>query len=73
MERAQQIRGLNRNHHHLLKEVFKGAALNASRRPGILKEFYERWVAAGVRPELARLTLARKMAALTLAVWKPPK
>ena len=64
------VRGLNRNHNHELKEIFKSAALRASRLPGPWQEFFTARVAQGMKPELARLTLARKLAALTLAVWK---
>ena len=64
------VRGLKRNHNHDLKEVFKSAALRASRLPGPWREFFTARVAPGMKPELARLTLARKLAALTLAVWK---
>lgn len=35
----------------------------------MLKWYTELW-ARGLRPELARVTLARKIAAVTLAVWK---
>lgn len=39
-------------------------------RRGPLKPYYEALVGGGLRAELARLTLARKIAAITLAVWK---
>jgi transposase len=64
------IRGLNRNHNHDLKNLFKSAATVAAAKPGPFREFYDRLVAKGIRPEMARLTLARKMAAITLIVWK---
>jgi hypothetical protein len=64
------VRGLNRNHNHDLKNLFKGAALSASTRPGPLCDFYVALVEKGMRPSLARLTLARKMAAITLTMWK---
>lgn len=64
------IRGLNRNHNHDLKNLFKGAATVASAKAGPFKDFYDALVAKGIRPEMARLTLARKMAAITLIVWK---
>jgi hypothetical protein len=34
------VRGLNHNHTHDLKNVFKGAAISASTRPGPLCDFY---------------------------------
>ena len=64
------IRGLNRNHNHDLKNLFKGAATVAAAKDGPFKEFYEARVAKGMRPEMARLTLARKIAVITLTVWK---
>jgi hypothetical protein len=35
-----------------------------------LQEFYAALLAKGLRPEMARLTLARKIAAIALLVWK---
>src|SRR5215468_10258991 len=64
------IRGLNLNHNHDLKNIFKGAATRAAATAGPLQDFYEARVAKGVKPHLARLTLARKIAAITLLVWK---
>jgi transposase len=64
------IRGLNVDHNHDLKNVFKGAAMSASIFPGPLQEFYQERLAAGIRPEMAQLTLARKIAAVALTIWK---
>jgi hypothetical protein len=64
------IRGLNRNHNHDLKNIFKGAAIRAAAVAGPFQEFYAALVARGMRPSMARLTLARKIAAITLLVWK---
>jgi transposase len=64
------VRGLNRNHHHDLKNLFKSAAAVAAAKPGPFQEFYNALVAKEIRPEMARLTLARKIAAITLTVWK---
>jgi transposase len=64
------LRGLNRNHNHELKNIFKGAAIIAATKAGPFQEFYDALVAKGIRPEMARLTLARKIAAITLLVWK---
>jgi hypothetical protein len=68
--RQPLTRGLNRNHNRIVKEVFKGAATAAIGRPGALRDFYQAMVVRGMRPEMARLTLARKFAALTLRLWK---
>src|SRR3989475_9945383 len=51
-----EIRGLNRNYNHDLKNLFKGAAIVAASKPGPFAEFYAELVAKGVRPEMARLT-----------------
>jgi len=64
------IRGLNVNHNPDLKNIFKGAAIRAAAVPGPFQQFYAALVAAGMKPTMARLTLARKIAAITLIVWK---
>jgi transposase len=69
-KRAPLTRGLNRNHNPILKEVFKGAATAATVRPGPLRDFYLGSLKRGVREELAKVTLARKIAAVTLRLWK---
>lgn len=68
--RAPLTRGLNRNHNPVLKDVFKGAAVAAMVRPGPLQDIYDRLVARGLPKELARVTLARKLAAIALRLWK---
>jgi len=68
--RALYIRGLNWNHSHPLKNLFQSAATTASTMQGPLREFYQARVAKGMQPALARLTLARKMAAIALILWK---
>ena len=42
----------------------------ASVRPGPFQDFYQAALAKGIKPTMARLTLARKMAAITLTLWK---
>ena len=68
--KPQQLRGLNENHNHEMKEIFKGAATRASCGRGPFRDFYVALLDKGMRPEMARLTLARKIAAITLALWK---
>jgi transposase len=68
--KAPMTRGLNRNHHPTLKAVFKGAANDAACRPGPLRECYEASLRRGMSPEMAKVTLARKIAAITLRLWK---
>ena len=62
-------RGLNRNCNHRLKEVFIGAATGgAGTEPynSIWRRLKQQWHAR----EMARLTLARKIAAIALIIWK---
>jgi transposase len=68
--RAPLTRGLNPNHNRVLKNVFKGAATAAAARDPELRAWYEARLARGMREAMARLTLARKLAALTLHLWK---
>ena len=68
--RKPSVRGLNRNYNHDLKNLFKGAAVIAASKPGPFQEFYTALLAEGMRPEMARLTLARKIATIVLIVWK---
>ena len=56
------IRGLNKDHNHDLKGLFKAAATRASVQPGPFQDFYQRSLAKGIKPTMARLTLARKIA-----------
>src|SRR5499427_6238440 len=70
MKRHMEVRGLNENCNHDLKNLFKGAAIVASTKPGPFEEFYAALLAKGMRPEMARLTLARKIATIVLIVWK---
>jgi len=65
-----EIRGLNKNCNHDLKNLFKGAAVLASTKSGPFEKFYAALLAKGMRSEMARLTLARKIATIVLIVWK---
>jgi len=38
--------------------------------PGPFQDFYQALLGKGMKPTMARLTLARKMAAITLTLWK---
>ena len=68
-KRHSNVRGLNKNHNHDLKYLFKSTP-RASCCAGPLQDFYAARVARGIKPDMARLTLARKIAAITLTVWK---
>jgi transposase len=68
-----QTRGLNRNRQPLLKAIFKGAATTVIRQmPNHpLHQDYQRMIGeAAIKPNLARLTIARRIAAATMAMWK---
>ena len=69
-QRKPLTRGLNRNHNRIVKDVFKGAATAAVGRRGPLQDLYRAMIARGMREDMARLSLARKLAALTLRLWK---
>src|SRR6267154_1446911 len=69
-KKSLAIRGLNLNHNHDLKNIFKGAATWAAANSGPFQNFYEACLVRGMKPSMARLTLARKIAAITLLVWK---
>jgi transposase len=70
--KINQTRGLNRNFNRMAKAIFKGAAVTVltSMPTDPLRADYDRLVSHGTKPNLARLTLARKIAALVLAMWK---
>jgi hypothetical protein len=53
-----------------MKGIFKSAATQASSCTGPLHDFYAALLAQGMKPSMARLTLARKIATITLVVWK---
>jgi transposase len=62
-------RGLNRNCNRSLKDVFIGAATGGSQTEpyrGYLQKLQDR----GMRKEMTRLTLARKISAVALTIWK---
>lgn len=68
-----QTRGLNRNHNPLLKGIFKSAAITAisqTKAGHPLRATYTRLCDGGTRPHLARITIARKISAAVLAMWK---
>lgn len=71
--KTTMTRGLNRAHNTVLKDVFKGAAQTvvwAGNEDNPLFQVYQRLLTQGTRPPLAMLTIARKIAAIALAVWK---
>jgi len=73
--KVQRTRGLNRNHNPRLKGIFKGAATTiVTKLPeDPLHEHYVRLTEGGTKPNLAKLTIARRVAALVLKMWKEGK
>ena len=69
-KRQPSLRGLNENHNHELKALFKSTATRASTAAGPFGDFYAALLATGMRPTMARLTVARKIAAIVLTIWK---
>jgi transposase len=69
---VQQTRGLNLTHNHHLKAIFKGAATTviAQHPDEPLNLAYQHWLAAGTKPNLAKVSLARKIATIALMMWK---
>jgi len=66
-----QTRGLTRKRNPMLKAVFKGAAKSVTHMSDHpLKRGYERLLEAGSKPNLAQVTIARRIAAIVLAMWK---
>lgn len=69
-KKPAQTRGLNQDFNRRLKHAFKGAALNAIRTNEQFKQHYQKLIDKGTRPEMAVLTIARKLSAVTLVIWK---
>lgn len=66
----KSTRGLNRQCNRFLKSIYKGAAKDAIAKYPSWKTYYEGLVERGLEPEVARVVVARKLAAISLAVWK---
>jgi transposase len=69
---VRQPLGLNRNRCGALKEAFKGAAhlVATMMTTHPLHADYQRLVQGGLKPNLAMVTIARRLAAAVLAMWK---
>ena len=69
LRRKTDTRGLTPDFNHLMKYVLKGAATEAIRREPFAS-FYRIRIENGIRPELARLIVARKIGTLVIHLWK---
>jgi transposase len=69
---VKRTRGLNRNFNHTLKAIFKGAATTVIGRKEDepIYRHYLRLLDGGTKPNLAKLTIARQIASIVLAVWR---
>ena len=70
--KTMQTRGLNRNYNHTLKDIFKGAATTVIQLRGDDPVYchYCSLLDAGTKPNLAKLTIARQIASITLSMWR---
>jgi transposase len=69
---ATYTRGLTRHYHHGLKNLFKGAATDCLKNKQV-RPVYEQLLERGLSEPIARVQLARKLAASCLAIWKSGK
>ena len=69
---VHQTRGLTRKRQPVLKAIFKGAATTviAQLPDDPLHAHYQRMLESGIKPNLAKLTVARRIAAIVLSMWK---
>lgn len=69
---VKRTRGLNRNFNRTLKAIFKGAATTVIGRAEDARLYghYTRLLEGGTKPNLAKLTIARQIASIMLAVWR---
>ncbi len=70
--RVPQTRGLSRQYNRVLKDIFKGAATTVIQHgdQDPIYSRYQRLLDGGTKPTLAKLSLARMIAATVLAMWK---
>ena len=62
-------RGLNRNCNRRMKDVFIGAATGGTQTEPY-RSYLQGLEKKGIRKEMARLTLARKISSIALRIWK---
>lgn len=68
--RAPMTRGLSQDFNRHLKRVFKSIATDLCSRKGPYGDWYRKRLAGGMRPDMAKLALARKIASVILITWK---
>lgn len=62
--------GLERRCNHILKRVLRDVAVGVLTSRGCLRAFYDRLLDSGKSPTNARTTVARKVGATMLAIWR---
>ncbi len=69
---VKRTRGLSWQYNRMLKDIFKGAATTVLLKPSEEPIYagYKRMVDSGTKPNLAKVTLARTIAAIVLRMWK---
>lgn len=69
---VQRTRGLSWQYNRMLKDIFKGAATSVILKPSTEPIYagYKRMVESGIKPSLAKVTLARTIASIVLRMWK---
>ena len=70
---TMQTRGLNYNFNHHLKKIFKGAATTVIGQKRSHEPVYQHYLSlldGGTNPSLAKLTIARQIASITLSLWR---
>jgi transposase len=70
---TEQTRGLNLNHNRTLKKIFKGAATTVIGLKKPEEPIYQHYLSLldnGTNPTLAKLTIARQIASVTLSMWR---
>lgn len=70
---TEKTRGLNLNHNHNLKKIFKGAATTVIGQKKPEEPIFQHYLSLlenGTNPNLAKLTIARQIASVTLSVWR---
>ena len=69
---VRQTRGLSFSHNRQLKWIYKGAATTvvAHMAGSPLHDHYDAMLEHGTKPNLAKLTIARQIAAISLSMWK---
>lgn len=73
--KSEMTRGLNQNYNHTLKDIFKGAATTViqCKKDDPIYHHYNALLDDGTKPPMAKLTIARQVASITLGLWRTGK